>query len=99
MAPVALGREAELGSLAAFLDALAGGPLVLVAEGEPGIGKTTLWQATFTAAQQRAYRILAAQPAQSEAALAFAGLCDLFAEILDDVLPQLPGPRRSLDSS
>ena len=39
------GREAETRSIEAFLDRAAAEPSVLVLSGEPGIGKTALWEA------------------------------------------------------
>jgi hypothetical protein len=40
-----VGREDELASIHAFFDQAEGGPAALVLEGEPGIGKSTLWLA------------------------------------------------------
>ena len=39
-----IGRDAELAVVDAFVDGSDGGLRVLTIEGEPGIGKTTLWQ-------------------------------------------------------
>ena len=39
-----VGRGVESGAAAAALDTLDSGPLALVIEGEPGIGKTTMWR-------------------------------------------------------
>ena len=39
-----VGRDAELGSVVGFLDRAAAAPTALVLEGEPGIGKSTLWR-------------------------------------------------------
>ena len=41
------GRERELETLAAYVDAVREGPRGFVVEGEPGIGKTTLWEAAL----------------------------------------------------
>jgi AAA ATPase domain len=94
MAPVLLGRPAELAQLTAALAAVPAGPRALVVEGPPGIGKTTLWQAAVSAARQRGYQVLAARGSQAEARLPFAGLCDLLEGVVDEVLPQLAVPQR-----
>jgi DNA-binding CsgD family transcriptional regulator len=89
-----VGREEELGSLYAFLDLDAGGPLALVLEGEAGIGKSTLWLAGVEAARVRGLRVLSSRPAEAERGLAHVVLSDLFEGLLDEVLPALPAPRR-----
>ena len=96
MAIDVVGRDEELGSLQAFLDrrATVPGPSALALEGEAGIGKSTLWRAAVDDACARGLRVLSARPAESEQALAHAGLGDLFEDALDDVLPALSPPRR-----
>ena len=63
-----VGREEELASLLAPLDARDGLPAVAVVAGEAGIGKTTLWLAAVEAAQARGYLVLSCRPAEAEAA-------------------------------
>ena len=96
MANEVVGRDAELESLSAFLDRCTTlhGPVALALEGEPGIGKSTLWRTAVEEARERGLRVLAARPAESERALANAGLGDLLDGVLDDVLPSLTPPRR-----
>jgi DNA-binding CsgD family transcriptional regulator len=89
-----VGREEELGSLHAFLDQEAGGPLALVLEGDAGIGKSTLWLAGVEAARERELRVLLSRPAEAERGLAHVVLSDLFESALDEVLPALSAPRR-----
>ncbi len=89
-----LGRESELGSIRAFLDGPVKGPVGLVLEGEPGIGKSTLWLAGVEHARSMGHRVLSARPAEPERGLAYAGLGDLFEDDLDDVLARLAAPRR-----
>jgi tetratricopeptide (TPR) repeat protein len=89
-----LGRERELGSLSEFLDRPGEGPAGFVLEGEPGIGKSTLWAAAVAAARDRGCSVLASRPAEAERGLAYVVLGDLFEDALDDVLPILPNPRR-----
>jgi DNA-binding CsgD family transcriptional regulator len=88
-----VGRDEELAVLRAFATDLVG-PTALVVEGEPGIGKTTLWRAGVGYARETGCRTLACQAGESETQLSFAGLCDLLAPIVDDVLPILPAPQR-----
>ena len=59
-----VGRENETARLHAFVAELAGGPSALVVEGEPGIGKTALFEALL--AQAAGPRVLrAAAPRRS----------------------------------
>ncbi len=89
-----VGRDAELGSVDGFLDRAADGPTALVLEGEPGIGKSTLWLAAVAAARRRDLIVLSSRPAESERGLAYVGLGDLFDRVLDGVVEELSPPRR-----
>jgi DNA-binding CsgD family transcriptional regulator len=91
-----VGRDEELSSLSAFLDRRAAvrGPIAIALEGDAGIGKSTLWRAAVEDARGRGLRVLSSRPAESERALAYAGLGDLFDGVLDEVLPSLTPPRR-----
>ena len=89
-----VGREEELGSLATFLEREPSGPVALVLEGEAGIGKSTLWLAAVENARARGFRVLVSRPAETERSLAFAGLGDLLEGALDEVVDELPPPRR-----
>jgi DNA-binding CsgD family transcriptional regulator len=89
-----VGRDEELASLLALLDARDGLPAVAVVTGEAGIGKTTLWLAAVEAAQARGYLVLTCRPSEAEAAFSFVGLADLIGGVVPDVLPQLPQPQR-----
>jgi DNA-binding CsgD family transcriptional regulator len=73
---------------------VADGPAACVIEGEPGIGKTTLWAASVAVAQGISLSVLSARPAGGEVQLAFAVLGDLLADVLNETLPALPGPQR-----
>lgn len=94
MADGIIAREAELPLLEAFASAAADGPRALVLEGEPGIGKSTLWAAGVSAARRHARHVLTSRPAETEANLANVVLADLFSELAPDVLAPLPAPRR-----
>jgi predicted ATPase len=89
-----IARDRELDSIYQFLDAVPGGPVALLIEGEVGIGKTALWQQAVDLAQQRSYRILACRPGDSETRLSFAALDDLLAGVLEGALPALAEPKR-----
>src|SRR5207244_4274969 len=66
----------------------------LVLEGEPGIGKTTLWAAAIDRARRLGLRPLTCRPSLSEAALSYVGLFDLLDPVADAALPDLPPPQR-----
>ncbi|HWH24212.1 MAG TPA: ATP-binding protein, partial [Candidatus Limnocylindria bacterium] len=58
-----VGRDTELAAVRRFVDAVAAGPKALVLEGEPGIGKTTLWRAALAEAATADVRVLVSRPA------------------------------------
>jgi DNA-binding CsgD family transcriptional regulator len=89
-----IGRDAELGAIDEFLGAAARRPAALMLCGEPGIGKTTLWECAVAEARARGHRVLAHRSVQAEAGLAFAGLIDLAGEALAEVADALAPPRR-----
>jgi hypothetical protein len=71
-----------------------------VLEGEPGIGKTTLWTATMAHAEQQGCRVLSCRPAEAEAKLSYAALADLLAPVEEEAFRGLPGPqRRAIDAA
>src|SRR6202022_883533 len=93
-----VGRERELEEGRRFLGALAHGSACMVLEGEPGIGKTTVWRETVALAEQQGHRVLTCRPAAAEAKLSYAGLADLLAGVEGKVYERLPVPqRRSLE--
>ena len=95
MADQIVGRESELGSVCAFLDGSVEAPVGLVLEGEPGVGKSTLWLAAVAAARERrGLSCSSSRPAEAERGLAHVGLGDLFDGVLDDVIGELSPPRR-----
>jgi DNA-binding CsgD family transcriptional regulator len=93
MAAEILGRERELAVVRGFLARVADGRSVLLLEGEPGIGKTALWQAALDEAARAGIRVRASRPSEAEAALPLVGLIDLLADVLGEALPFLPGPQ------
>jgi DNA-binding CsgD family transcriptional regulator len=100
MAGGIIGRDGELASVGVFLDRLPRGLAVLAIEGDPGIGKTTLWRAATEAARRRGYLALASRPVGPEAGHSFAALADLFAPVGRELLDPLPAPQRhALDAA
>ena len=92
------GRDVELDVVAGFLEAAASGPAALIVRGEPGIGKTTMWNAARTRARSASFTVLSCRPGSAEVELPYAGLGDLFAEVPAEILNALPEPqRRALD--
>jgi DNA-binding CsgD family transcriptional regulator len=89
-----VGRDAELAAVRELVARPAGGLSALLLEGEPGIGKSTLWLAGVRAAEELGMRVLSARPAEAEQHLALAGLGDLLDGVADDVLPGLTAPQR-----
>jgi hypothetical protein len=88
------GRERELVMVESFLQSTRSGPALLILEGEPGIGKTALWQAATALAGSRGGTVLTASPAEPEAGLAYAALGDLLGGVGGAALTSLPGPQR-----
>jgi DNA-binding CsgD family transcriptional regulator len=88
------GREVETRALDAFLDHAAAAPSVLVLSGEPGIGKTALWEAGLERAQVRGARVFAHRAVEAEAVLSFAGISELLRDVVEEVLPSLSDLRR-----
>ena len=87
-------RPEEGRAVTAFLGSAAAGPSGLVAEGEPGIGKTTLCLSAIELAGQRGFQVLSTRPAEPESVLAYASLADLLAGVDTSVLTSLPTPQR-----
>jgi DNA-binding CsgD family transcriptional regulator len=88
-----IGRDVEIGEIFGFLSAVSGAPAALTITGDVGIGKTMVWKHVVQAAGPSS-RVLSCQPTSAERLLAFSSLEDLFGDVLDEVIPALPGPRR-----
>ena len=90
--PGLTGRRAECGVLDRFVDGVrAGEGRALVVRGEPGVGKTALLD--YLAGRAPGCRVARAAGVQSEMELAFAGLHQLCAPMLDHA-GALPVPQR-----
>src|ERR1700678_1198741 len=87
-----MNRRGECGVLDQIVNAVrAGGSRVLVVHGEPGVGKSALLE--YLVEQASGCRVVRAAGVESEMELAFAGLHQLLAPVLDRV-ERLPGPQR-----
>src|SRR5436305_13412915 len=88
-----VGRAAELAAVEGFLERLTDGPAALLVEGEPGIGKTSVWTAAVEGAGAAGLRVLRAAPTEPERALTLGGLTDLLADVSEAELRGLPEPQ------
>jgi DNA-binding CsgD family transcriptional regulator len=95
------GRDTELaqidrwlraGTRAADEPAAPGG--VLVIEGEPGIGKTTLWGEAVRRARLAGCQVLSCRPVPSDGGLPYVGLSDLVRPVPAGTFGCLPAPQR-----
>src|ERR1700740_2703704 len=85
-------RQAECGVLDRLINAVrVGGSRVLVVRGEPGVGKSALLD--YLAGRAAGCRVVRAAGGESEMELAFAGLHQLLAPVLDRA-DRLPVPQR-----
>lgn len=91
---------ADLGSrpihdraVGSFLTSAAVGPSALLIEGEPGIGKTTLWLAAVEQARASGFRVLSARAAAAESVLAYTALADLLDTVDAVAWADLPLPQ------
>jgi DNA-binding NarL/FixJ family response regulator len=91
MAPV--GRESEVAGVEAFLAEADRGAATLAIVGEPGIGKSTVWDEAVRQSRERA-AVLLARPAESESKLSFVGLADLLSGLEPAFAGALPEPQR-----
>src|SRR6266540_1477908 len=94
MALEVVGRDEELAAVREALAQVEEGATAAIVEGEPGIGKTTLWLAGIATAEEEGFRVLVSRPAEAETQLSYAGLADLLGSVSDHVLNELPVPQR-----
>jgi DNA-binding CsgD family transcriptional regulator len=94
MAERVVGRPAEERVVAEFLDCVPREACALVIEGEPGIGKTTLWLDVANRAGARGFRTLSCRAAPAESVLAYTVLADLLGDVDDSIWADLPVPQQ-----
>ncbi|MDT5283721.1 MAG: hypothetical protein QOJ20_4916 [Mycobacterium sp.] len=88
-------RPFERRSVSGFLASATSEPSALLIEGEPGIGKTTLWLAALELALDRGFRVLSARAAEAESVLAYTALADLLDGVPASAWADLPDPQRA----
>jgi DNA-binding NarL/FixJ family response regulator len=91
--PVLIGRAPELDDVEGFLSPTPAARALVVCS-EPGIGKSTVWEAAVGLARSRGFAAWCARPGEAEARLSFAGLADLLESAGPGVLAGLPVPQR-----
>jgi DNA-binding NarL/FixJ family response regulator len=91
-----IGRETETQRLLRFVDVLRTRPGAMVITGEPGIGKTTLWDRGTEAALSTGVHVVRTRCVEAEMPLALCALGDLFGDALEDVGERLPAPQRQV---
>ncbi|MGO4446286.1 AAA family ATPase [Mycobacterium sp. 2YAF39] len=86
-------RPIEGRAVESFLTSIAVGPSALLIEGEPGIGKTTLWLAAVEQATARGFRVLSTRAAAAESVLAHTALADMLDDVDSGTWADLPAPQ------
>ena len=98
MTTAVIGREREQSAIQSLIATVGDGPQALVLSGEPGIGKTVLWEEGLSGAKQQSRRVLVHRSVEAETSLSFTALSDLLAPVFDDVASSLaPLRRRALE--
>jgi DNA-binding CsgD family transcriptional regulator len=92
---VLVGREPELAAVEELLGEAEPSLAALEIVGEPGIGKTTVWQEAVRRGEAHGLFVVTARPTESEARLSFAGLADMLEVVDDEIIALLPPPQRS----
>ncbi|MGA7910133.1 MAG: AAA family ATPase [Candidatus Dormiibacterota bacterium] len=95
-----IGRDKEIARIDGWLAAANDPGRVLLIEGEPGAGKTTVWRDAIRRADAMGMKVLHCQPGESELKLAYSGLSDMLDSIPATEIGRLPAPQRdALDSA
>jgi DNA-binding CsgD family transcriptional regulator len=92
--PGMVNRPLEIRAVSEFLQSATHQPSGLLIEGEPGIGKTTLWLSGVEQARNSGYRVFSARVGQAESVLAYSAVADLLRDIDTTVLAELPDVQR-----
>jgi DNA-binding CsgD family transcriptional regulator len=94
LSPGLVNRPVETQLVANFFESVRHAPAAFLVEGEPGIGKTTLWLAALGQARDRGFQVLSTRTAAMESGLAYASLADLFRGVGAATLAALPQPQK-----
>ncbi|MGH2454720.1 MAG: AAA family ATPase, partial [Candidatus Limnocylindria bacterium] len=89
-----VGRDRELAEVRRWLEEAGRAPSGLVILGEPGIGKTSVWEQVGREAAAGGWRLLVCRCVKSEAQLSYAALGDLLRDVLPKLLDRMAPPRR-----
>jgi DNA-binding CsgD family transcriptional regulator len=92
--PSVVSRPLEIRAVSKFLESAAHQPSALVIEGEPGIGKTTLWLSAVERARDNGCRVFSARVGRAESMLAYAAVADLLRDVDANILAGLPDVQR-----
>src|ERR1700741_4623521 len=87
-------RPLEFRAVSEFLRSAELQPSGLAIEGEPGIGKTTLWLAGVEQARDSGFRVFTARVGQAESVLAYAAVADLLRDVDPSILAWLRDVQR-----
>lgn len=90
----ATSQPEEVGAISDFLASARTEPVVLLVEGEPGIGKSTLWLEAVEQAVGRGFHVLRVCPTEAKSGCGYASLADLLAGVDAQVFDDLQGPQR-----
>ncbi|WP_231639741.1 AAA family ATPase [Mycobacterium sp. Marseille-P9652] len=100
MAQQFVGRMAEEQCVTEFLASVPAQSGALVIQGEPGIGKTTLWLDAVSRARALGFRTLSCRAAAAESVLAYTVLSELLSGVDDAVWADAPLPQKqALDAA
>ena len=95
-----VGREADLARIERWLTPAPDGATqnpdesCFVIDGDPGIGKTTIWTEAVRRARQSGWTVLTCRPRPSDIGLPHVGLTDLLSSVADKDIAALPAPQR-----
>lgn len=84
------GHAAELRDVQQFVALRWSWPAVLLIEGEPGIGKSTLLLAAKTSAEEAGVRVLTARARPADSSIPFCGVADLLSQVNLDSVAGIP---------
>lgn len=96
-----IGRERELAAIRRLLGDATGGAAAVLLDGEPGVGKTSLWRAACAEASAASLPVLSTRAAETESGLPLVGLRDLLDVRLSDgtlARSTLPGLDQPFDA-
>jgi DNA-binding CsgD family transcriptional regulator len=88
-----VGREAEGAAVLAGLGSGAAGARAVLLVGDPGIGKTAVWDWATQQYRAAGGQILLSRATAAEARLPWVGLTDLLRSVPDPIVDSLPGPQ------